>query len=311
LKIKQIFLLLPLLITTLLVSCGRENSTSPESAKEAAPTISPEDIQTLKVEEDDGEFMITGKKIVIDEFDLQGLHKKLHQRKDIKKVTLKCEELILSRQLTLPGADLEIKTKKMRTIRNAQIVLTPPSYSDEAKPLQDGLDGIAGSTLILKVKEAEFHQSDKPLFVVTGGNGQKAGAGFNGEDGKNVKHSKGVIATYSFVRGEPILTSGTNTHPTHGKEPAMPGKPGEPGAGGRIETTLVLHEDQYNLSGGLAGRPARDVLSGRPGQPNPYHIIEDGKKETHSLPPQQLYLAPVAMNQIGAPGELIYLREEE
>ncbi len=305
------FVLYPLLLIAFLTSCGNPNTTAPNDAQEAGPTVSPEDVRSLKIEELNKELTITGKRLVIDEFDIQGLYKRLHGKSDLEKVTFDCDELVLSRSLSLPGTDVEITAKKMRTLREGQLILTPLPYKEAAKTLQDGLHGKPGRTLTLRLEEAKFHHTSKPIFVVTGGNGQQAGAGLNGEDGLSVHHKNGIIAAYSFSRGEPRLISGGRIEPTAGSKPQLPGKPGEPGHGGVIKTNLILNESVYNLSGGLPGLAADDVYSGKPGAPNPYHIVEDGQKFTQSLPEQTLYYAPKAQREKGEEGRLIYLEEGE
>lgn len=296
-------------LSLLTLSCGRENAANGNSA----PHITKQDIEDLNIQVENDHIVITGKTLSIDQFDLQGLRKKLHLNKSYKNVSFHCENFVIQTLLHMPGANVTIKAKNFKSYRGAQINLTPAPYETDAKKFQNGEKGEDGKTLTLNVDQADFHAViDRPLFVVNGGNGQNAGAGENGRDGRSVDHSNGIIATYKMIDGEPVLVSGNGLPPTAGSDAKKGGLPGEPGNGGVIKTNIVLEPILYRIEGGTPGRPHETVFPGRPGGPNPYaEINEYNKKIYFHLESGQEEHGVAAKKQQGEYGEIIYLDELE
>lgn len=303
-KLTSLFLIT---ISLLTLSCGKENSTG----ESVVPIVTPQDIENLNIQVENDKAVITGTTISIDQYDLQGLKKKLHNKSNFKEVIFNCDTFVIQTLLNMPSTDLTIKAKTFKSYQGAQINLTPLPYKGPAEKFQNGKRGENGKTLKLDIKEIDLHeQIDRPLFIVNGGNGQNAGAGENGKDGISVDHRDGVIASYKLVRGELVLAHGTYYTPTAGNDPVKGGLPGEAGKGGIIKTNIVLEPQHYRIEGGLPGNPHATVYSGNPGSPNPFIIInERNKREVNYLKETTSEHGAPAKKARGEYGDLIYLDE--
>lgn len=300
-----------LIITTflplLLLSCGKKNAATDS---QEVSQITPQDLKELKIEMEDNKVFITGKTISIDKGDIQGIRRRFHNNEEFDEVYFHCDKFILSTWINIPNTNVTIKAKVFESHRGAQLSLQPLPYENPA-PIVNGFHGIHGSTLILDVEEANFHQIiDRPMFIVNGGNGQNAGEGEDGADGRSVPHDDGVIATYATIGGEPFLINGSKVNPGAGKSPLEGGRPGLPGNGGTIKTKVFLEPSLYRIEGGRAGNSAKTVYTGNPGSPNPYAIIVDGKREVFHMPRRRAVESKGPGGpRVGEKGKIIYLEE--
>ena len=244
------------------------------------------------------EVFISGKMLIIDSDDHQGILEHIAKSTNISKVVFYCESLTLDFALKIPGAEVEINAENFHITEKGRLDLTPSSAPTRANQFEDGLEGQHAKSLTLNISNITYpNQLESPIIILKGGNGQEAGQGQDGAKGTSLRNLGGGVV-YRETRTERCVRERdfdhrfrlTNEHkiwdchttgpsregsaswPGHGQNAIAGGNPGEPGNGGRVFSNIKLPDSLYDLSGGLAGKKAPNYTGGAPGTPTTaYH----------------------------------------
>ncbi|MCF8057764.1 MAG: hypothetical protein K9K67_00600 [Bacteriovoracaceae bacterium] len=265
------------------------------------------------------EIHISGKDIVFEAADRQGILEIIEGFRDISHVTIHGENLEINTSVKILGANVEIKAKRLIIGPKGELDLTPPSFETSASQFQNGLDGLKGAQLSLILKEAPIihPREEKRIFILNGGNGQDAGAGQDGADGVSRRDlGNGIVAVWtpvcprrggilksSMVTCEYKFKDGHPSPPENGKNGLAGGRPGVPGDGGSIRSNWTLPLGSYDLRAGQVGKNAGIYKGGQPGGPNPYMVVGRGIGEgIYTLSAGQDARSPGALKSNGIDG---------
>lgn len=228
-------------------------------------------------------------------------------RKDLKRVTLCADEIVVRSRLELPGTELTIFARKLIFEKEGQIITTPRFVSLEATQRMQAHKGQDAGNIHLYVQQLEM-PGDTVRLVTAGGQGQAAKPGLPGENGNNMtawhghsetpnqlglggtvgldwpKEHEGhkpvyVEVGYYFRRTarsgqktaawERFETFGEKRWPGDSKDPkAKPGAPGQGGNGGSILSPFASQlEKKTDRRGGSAGKKAENIAAAKAGEP--------------------------------------------
>ncbi|MBI2521812.1 MAG: hypothetical protein HYV97_15460 [Bdellovibrio sp.] len=235
--------------------------------------------------------VISGKHLVLNDVDLQGIRKPIHNQNDIASVTFKAEVIDVECPLNVPGTNLTIYARTLNMKRNAKIDVTPLAFKTKAAQFQDGKGGQNGGTISLNLESISIDSNIKePIFTARGGNGQDAGEGQDGTKGSDVRDLGGQV-TYLVkihdecrsIRGPKDISKeiecstkttidGELGWPGNGTNAIAGGNPGLPGNGGKFISNLKFDAGLVDLIGGKSGNPVRHYVGGASGTPvTAYH----------------------------------------
>ncbi len=207
--------------------------------------------------------VISGKHIVINRNDLNGLYKVLRKTTDVEKVIINVETLELSVALELHQANVEIYAKKLILSDYAQIITTPIEQTNRAQQFTDGVDGLNGGDVKIIVETVEKNKLKADYTIITnGGQGQKAGEGQIGTRGANPQIVEGT--TFHLFSMEPFGGRRVGVPAGDGQNAQVGGKPGEGGDAGFVITNTDL---RVSTLGGRAGEMDTYKEGGEPGKP--------------------------------------------
>lgn len=229
----------------------------------------------------------------------------------MQNLIITCDTLTLNDELRVPECNVSIFARKFIVEKNGSINTSPlpwdlekaedaNSASDEIDDSRNGTDGRHGGNINLFVHTLE-NKNTGTLFNLNGGNGQSAGHGFDGKDGKSIYPSYGNIFShvergvfsddkttfeisfdtlcygykyewYYFSTSNPSWKywpegQRNPAHPTSGTNAKKPGKPGEPGNSGQLKSNLDASLLNNTNKAGSAGTKARNVSGGSAGYP--------------------------------------------
>ncbi|MCO4794411.1 MAG: hypothetical protein KC493_11895 [Bacteriovoracaceae bacterium] len=225
------------------------------------------------------EVIISGKHILINKVDLQGIRKLLNNQSDISSVTINAERVDIESELKIPSSIVTINARTLLIRKNGSIDLTPNPFLQKAAQFKNGTNGIHGSSLTLNLERIEIDSNIKsPVFKVKGGNGQEAGNGQAGTKGRNGTHLGGNVI-YRVTEKEHCIRerpdrwkfwdchsrtdkAGSPTWPTSGTAAKPGGKPGLPGNGGSFISNIEVAKNFIDLSGGKSGKAAKAIYKG-------------------------------------------------
>ena len=227
----------------------------------------------------------------------------------LRNLTITCDTLEIHDDLILPECNVSIFTRVLDIKKQVGIYTQPLKWREskapdanstnkEKDPARNGVNGRnAGNVTIY----ANTTKGASLKIYANGGNGQGAGKGLKGIDGKSFKklsntfvrtHVTGIFnkkkhrvtGHHSYSDGRPvyyeykyyhliiaggsfkILGSQANK-PTSGHNAKKPGTPGEPANGGNIRYNFNLETSNIYCEGGTAGAIASNVKGGKAGTP--------------------------------------------
>ena len=227
----------------------------------------------------------------------------------LKNITIACDILEIHDELKVPECSISIFARKL-IFKSKGCINTsalPWSYerakdatrnSSETDTARNGADARHAGNVNLFVRDLIVEDKSKVIIKANGGNGQDAGKGLDGKDGKNVtaRDSDNFTFTYKDWKGTKFVTThqqsyyppytylkyewfanmhafadweydGVSDVPTDGENAKKPGKPGEPGNAGNITSNQSRSLYSYDCNLGKSGSAASNVRGGRAGTP--------------------------------------------
>ncbi|MFX0092320.1 MAG: hypothetical protein ACFFBD_11205 [Candidatus Hodarchaeota archaeon] len=282
--------------------------------------------------------IISGVHVVFNKNDPYNLLKQFHHDRPDEKESVKQESEVKLANLTicadtfviygefwLPETNVVIFARKLELIEQdnvpGRIVTTPIPYAhpkaadgyltkkDGEKIVVDGENGVDGrkaGNIVIHGDQFGLNNDFRSRFILTGGRGQDAGEGQDGEPGESVRYMpkwrfyivhRGDSILYEFnppatyidlvcyeavcggakVRGKSGGHLQKDRVPTDGKLAIKPGKPGTGGNGGDFRAYFpksredlqkeTEKEPVINTQGGTSGEKAKDCKGGSKGLP--------------------------------------------
>jgi hypothetical protein len=249
---------------------------------------------------------IVGNTLRFDEDDSQHLLESFNGQKYIASLLIAADTVYISSPLRLPDCQLQIQARKIifGTSKDgvpAFIDVSPsndwqpstPASKDGAitSPAHNGEPGHSAPPMSLFAHELEA-KGHSTRLISRGSNGQNAGAGRNGDDGRihmpqpgepgysGYLQNKETADRLELPRGTVYITTGGPNNgvsvsgegglqawPDDGEDAQAAGSPGEPGDGGVISTNLSELTALVDLSAGIAGQTGKLAIGGAPGTP--------------------------------------------
>jgi hypothetical protein len=237
---------------------------------------------------------------------------------DIKSFVIYAERIFIRNELRLPQTEVIIHAREIiledppGPQKPAAIITAPRSITTRAasangtSPGQSGIDGHPGGRITLYVESIRTTAGTK-RFIVSGGNGQPAGLGRSGIDGRNITPLLRFTGCRDipFPDGKTIgmwfkqttsctgnkcndaqpheswIVDGDNrifkaeAWPASGTDAVSAGKPGEAGEGGDVLANVDIASLVENR-GGIAGDDAPFPQGGRAGTPSQAFVRYQG-----------------------------------
>jgi len=227
------------------------------------------------------DIVIVGKAVVFEPGHANSLWN-YHDNDDLRTMSIHAETLVIRGALRLPATNLEIYATEVRFEDQdgqpaASITTTPRASSAQPAQFANGRPGHNGGSLTL-FADAITGAGSTPRFILTGGNGERAGQGRRGTNGANrsVVHEikNGIYGfkwtdnntIYAFFDGLINTSAGSTTWPGDGGDATPGGRPGTAGDGGSVTSNLTLAAWTSN-SGGRQGTVADFQSGGTGGTP--------------------------------------------
>ncbi|HUG10629.1 MAG TPA: hypothetical protein VMM36_06425 [Opitutaceae bacterium] len=224
---------------------------------------------------------IVGKTVVLEPDHPNGLWG-FNNAADIRDLTIHAEILVIRGALELPQTNIEIRATEVRFEDQegkpaASISTKPLSIGTQPAQFFDGRAGHNGGGLVL-FADAVTGAGSAKRFILSGGNGERAGQGKKGDNGANrpvVHEIKNGIYGFKWTDNNTIYahfdglfdtSAGSTTWPGDGKPATAGGKPGIAGDGGSVLSNLDLSAWIVN-AGGVQGTVATYQSGGTGGTP--------------------------------------------
>jgi hypothetical protein len=256
---------------------------------------------------------IVGLHVIIEKQNPNSIYERLNDVPFIETLEVYAETLEIKSALHLPQTNIRIFVKNLIFVDQengpASISTVPLSVKTVPAQFANGVNGLRGGDISVFAQLVSNVDRGVTRFVLSGGDGQGAGAGQPAGPGASLPPlPTEVINGYVFVIGQgctppnpgdpnwanAIVYSettplggpsrlGNHSWPGDGIAARPGGKPGEGGAGGDFRSNRDLHTVVDN-SGGTPGQKAPDYLiPGPPGLPNPaYWAICGGSRGIYS-----------------------------
>jgi hypothetical protein len=138
------------------------------------------------------------------------LFQRLHQREDLRSVTVCADEVVVRSPLEVPGAEVNIYAHRLVFEdgggERGSINTTPRSYPQDLRPQRrdEGLKGQKAGDVNLYVNSVHAPGTPARVFA-NGGQGQPARAGVPGENGDSVEKWDGKCLTTTWYAGDETL----------------------------------------------------------------------------------------------------------
>lgn len=222
------------------------------------------------------------------------LHAGLSARRDIAELNIYTNRLKIRGGLWMPQTEVTIHARTIEWIDPvpgtwdvAYLRTTPYALTERPAGTNgtDGADGLPAGGVNLFVQSWVEHQAAPfARLILTGGDGQPAGLGRDGDDGNDMDTYNGdpalppldefpvnIVWLYQLSAGFSRITLfGEQAFPTDGEDAVAAGKPGEGGAGG-VLTTSLTNAAVALVTGGLPGAMGLPTTGGAAGQPVTSH----------------------------------------
>ncbi|TKC12716.1 hypothetical protein FA048_03605 [Pedobacter polaris] len=229
---------------------------------------------------------------------------------NVRNVLISAKKITLSDTLHFPHSKIELFADSVvfaSSGKSAGYLSIQPEDNPSPRAMQfkNGKQGLAAKTISLHCNKLINQLGEKAILIdVRGGNGQAAGFGENGADGKSlpVVNSKCSLHGCKVSKDQLVWVGvrdaynrnwrlGTKDWPGDGANGIPGGKPGEGGSGGSVICNGLTIASNVMLSGGKAGavaqsEPYKGGKGGMPrraawwyelGKPNVYRESQDGK----------------------------------
>ena len=214
-------------------------------------------------------------------------------RKDIAEFHITAREVIVRSPLRLPQSNVSITAEVLRFEDDdpeapAQIITTPTIITTRPGKGVSGRHGLRAGDITInsRVVCADY---DSLRFILDGGNGEPAGLGIDGVDGRSVNYTGVYLACYgrqfdqvveySYYDScvDPPASHGFNYgRPSSGSDAASPGLPGDGGDGG-VFTSTRNAAGLARADGGNCGEKAPNARGGRAGTPTAPWTLYEGR----------------------------------
>jgi hypothetical protein len=152
------------------------------------------------------------------------LFERLHQREDLKSVTICADEVVVRSPLELPGTEVNIYAHRLvfedSGGEKGSINTTPRSYPEDLRPKDrgEGLKGQNAGDVNLYAREI-VAPGPAIRVIANGGRGQAARAGLPGADGDSYGVWDGKCLTTTFYAGDETLDWSNDFHKLGGYKP--------------------------------------------------------------------------------------------
>ncbi|MCC7376717.1 MAG: hypothetical protein IT581_18805, partial [Verrucomicrobiales bacterium] len=228
------------------------------------------------------------------------IYRSTHGFDDVGEVTLMAETVIIRSEWRLKQTHVTIRARTLRFEGAGQIITTPAQITKlpvDATGPEGGSNGDngtpAGRVDLLVENYSDAGDGPTLRFMLMGANGQDAGRGKHGANGRSVpswpkvtfntpasnyvyQPTDGYEVTYvnrSSWYGSSVL-SGAVDLPTAGSDAWKSGRPGDGGRGGSFTSSVQIPSGRTYLGGGIPGKP---------GVPEPYVIVGSGESHTSEV----------------------------
>lgn len=136
------------------------------------------------------ELLVTGKHILLDNEDIQGIVALIQNSKDLLSFTIEAEKVTIDIPLKLHQTNVLIKADIIDFKQDGSINTTGDKLSYPGKEFEDGINGLNAGEINILVRSHKI-DSDRIVLIASGGDGQDAGAGRDGARGTNARIVKG------------------------------------------------------------------------------------------------------------------------
>lgn len=252
------------------------------------------------------EVSVSGVKLIFEKGSVSNvLFDKYNGRKDIKKMNIYADEVVIKSQINLPGTAVSIYSRIL-SFEGEGCINTTPLEIQVRSDKDEALKGADAGDINLFVKQINM-PGNKIRLTANGAKGQNARLGEKGTDGGNVTHIwdgthevrswypfvkinvdfKGKFGSlgdykpvYALIRGfyETVqgygydivdYEFGSKEFPGDGKDPKiMTGRPGQGGSGGNMLcSSKDILKDRVKMNAGNVGEMAKDIPATNRGTP--------------------------------------------
>jgi hypothetical protein len=152
------------------------------------------------------------------------LFERLHQREDLRGLTICADEVVVRSPLELPGTEVNIYAHRLvfedSGNEKGSINTTPRPYPEDLRPEKrdEGIKGQNAGDVNLYAREVVAPGSAVRV-IANGGRGQAARAGVPGADGDSLNIWDGQCLTQTFYGGDETLNWKPDFHKLNGYEP--------------------------------------------------------------------------------------------
>jgi hypothetical protein len=196
----------------------------------------------------------------------------------VSEVIIDAEKVMISTAMSFPGAQITINARELEFSDKGQIITTPASFFTLPDYGANGLKGLPAGNIILNVSSLDLGDKNIVRFILRGGQGQSAGAGRPGIDGKSINPIYGDVLRECTTNSSSCSTEdgpienqtcrGSNEFPSNGQDALNGGAPGAGGDGGYLYSSVNINlKDSTDVASGAIGNVATLVSGGRAGQP--------------------------------------------
>lgn len=233
------------------------------------------------------EVSISGHTLVFGEGHPAGLHRQFNNRRNIRKLNLYADTILITSPFLLPQTEVTIHARELRFEGEGQIDTTPlkrnhvpaaATWENELTAGTPGDPGHPGGDVQVLVERFSSNPTEAIRFVLNGGDGGPAGDGRDGKPETELEYlspdwhklmgragitvcdtlSLNRVITYFEARFNDVIQETCGTKGAVRGESAVPsGSPGAGGRGGTLRSTLNL-TPYAQFKGGVAGARARD-----------------------------------------------------
>lgn len=228
------------------------------------------------------EVSVSGPTLVFAEDHPSGLHRQFSGRRNLRRVNLYADKILIRHPLILPQSEVIIRARELRFEGDGRIVTTPVArtlrppgavWGDNLTVGNPGYAGHNGGDIQVHVERMFAGDGTDVRFVLRGGDGGPGGEGRDGRSGAEVEFrsadwtnlmvragiencgfvgASGVLMYWKETLNGRTLSVCGSAVPLRGENGVPAGIPGTGGRGGILRSTINL-ESFADLSGGAAG----------------------------------------------------------
>lgn len=239
------------------------------------------------------EVSVSGQTLVFAEDHPAGLLRQFNRRRNLRRVNLYADKIIIRHPLVLPQTEVVIRARELHFEGEGRIDTTPLArtarpagavWGDNLSVGNPGYSGHDGGDVTVHVERFFSSDNTSNRFVLGGGDGGPGGEGRDGRNGEEIEfgsadwtnltvragieicgfHGQSAVLMYwrETLNGRTLSECG-NAVPAKGENGVPAGVPGTGGRGGILRSTLSLGEFAV-LAGGAAGPVGVPYQGGAP-----------------------------------------------